>query len=95
MFEDASPDDGRLEIGVVNADGVVDWMRTLARTAVGQAERSPLVQATSATKIKVKLNRKVLYEVDGGDRKKIKSFKISVQPGAITVCLPKKESRRR
>ena len=49
------PHDGRLEIGVVNADGVVDWMRTLARTAVGQAESSPLVQATTATKIKVKL----------------------------------------
>lgn len=93
VFEDASPDDGKLEIGVVNADGMVDWMRTLARTAVGQAESSPLVQATTATKIKVKLSRKVLYEVDGGDRKKIKSFTISVKPGAITVCLPKKESR--
>jgi hypothetical protein len=31
VFEDAGPDDGRLEIGVVNADGVVDWVRTLAR----------------------------------------------------------------
>ena len=92
VFEDARPDDGRLELGVVNADGVVDWMRTLARTAVGQAERSPLVKATSATKINVKLNRKVLYEVDGGDRTKVKSFKVSVQPGAITICLPAKES---
>ena len=88
MFEDARPDDGRLELGVVNADGVADWVRTLARTAVGQAERSPLVQATSAKKIKVKLNRKVLYEVDGGDREKVKSFTIKVQPAAITICLP-------
>jgi diacylglycerol kinase (ATP) len=91
VFEDALPDDGRLEIGVVNADGVTDWVRTLARTAVGQAERSPLVQATSAKKIKVKLSRKVLYEVDGGDRKKVKSFTIKVQPGAITICTPREE----
>ena len=63
-------------------------MRTLARTAVGQAERSPLVQATSAKKIKVKLNRKVLYEVDGGDREKVKSFTIKVQPAAVSICLP-------
>ena len=90
VFEDARPDDGRLEIGVVNADGVADWVRTLARTAVGQAERSPLVQATTATKIKVKLNRKVLYELDGGDRSKVKSFKVSVQPGAVTICLPRR-----
>jgi len=89
VFEDARPDDGRLELGVVNADGITDWVRTLARTAAGHPERSPLVQATSATKIKVKLDRKVLYEVDGGDREKVKSFTIKVQPAAITICLPK------
>jgi YegS/Rv2252/BmrU family lipid kinase len=91
VFEDARPDDGRLEVGVVNADGIADWVRTLARTAVGHAERSPLVQATSATKIKVKLNRKVLYEVDGGGREKVKSFTIKVQPAAVTICLPKED----
>jgi len=93
VFADARPDDGRLELGVVNADGVTDWVRTLARAAVGQAERSPLVQATSAKKIKVKLNRKVLYEIDGGDRKKVKSFGIKVEPAAITICLPSEEWR--
>ena len=49
------------------------------------------MQATSATTIKVKLNRKVLYEIDGGDREKVKSFTIKVQPAAITICLPKEE----
>ena len=91
VFEDARPDDGRLEVGVLHANGVTDWMRTLARTAVGQVERSPLVQATTATKIKVKLSRKVLYEVDGGDREKVKRFSIKVLPDAITVCLPREE----
>ena len=89
VFADARPDDGRLEIGVVNADGITDWVRTLARTALGHAERSPLVRATSATRIDVKLDRKVLYEVDGGDRKKVKSFKIKVEPKAVTVCVPR------
>jgi diacylglycerol kinase (ATP) len=93
VFADARPDDGRLELGVVNADGVTDWVRTLARAAVGQAERSPLVQATSAKKIKVKLNRKVLYEVDGGGREKVKSFTIKVQPAAVTICLPPPQRR--
>lgn len=91
VFEDASPDDGRLEIGVVHADGVTDWVRTLARTAVGHAERSPLVQSTSARSMKVKLNRKVLYELDGGDREKVKKFAVKVRPGAVTVCVPKPE----
>ena len=63
--------------------------RTLARTALGDAERSPLVRATSAKKIKVELDRKVLYEIDGGDRTKVKSFKIRVEPKAVTICVPR------
>jgi hypothetical protein len=29
--------------------------------------------------------------VDGGDREKVKSFTIKVQPAAITICLPKEK----
>jgi len=94
VFEHARPDDGRLELGVISADGVADWMRAIARTAAGHPERSPLVQATSGKKIKVKLNRKVLYEVDGGGREKVKSFTVKVQPAAITICLPREELKK-
>jgi diacylglycerol kinase (ATP) len=91
VFQDARPDDGRLEVGVVNAEGIADWVRTIARTAAGHPERSPLGQTTTAEKIKVKLSRKVLYEVDGGDREKVRSFTVKVQPAAITICLPREE----
>ena len=87
-FEDASPEDGKLELGVVNADGVVDWARTLARTAAGSATKSPFVSTTKARRIKVKLDRKVLYELDGGDREKVRAFDVKVEPSAVTVCLP-------
>ena len=87
-FEDASPDDGRLELGVVTAEGLLEWGRMIARAAVGAADRSPFAQTTKARSVQVKLNRKVLYELDGGDRKKVKSFKVKVEPGAVMVCVP-------
>jgi diacylglycerol kinase (ATP) len=87
-FEDARPDDGKLELGVVTAEGLLEWGRMLARTAVGSASNSPFVQTTKASSVKVKLNRKVLYELDGGDRTKVNAFKVKVEPGAITVCVP-------
>ena len=34
-FEDARPDDGMLELGVVTAETPMEWARTIARTAVG------------------------------------------------------------
>lgn len=88
VFADASPDDGRLELGIVTADGVIEWGRMITRAAVGRVDASPFAQTTKARSVKVKLNRKVLYELDGGDRKKINSFKVKVEPGAVSVCVP-------
>ncbi len=87
-FEDARPDDGRLELGVVTAEGLLEWGRMLARTAVGSASKSPFTQTTKAQSVKVKLDRKVLYELDGGDRSKVKEFKVKVEAGSLTVCVP-------
>lgn len=87
-FEDAKPDDGKLEIGVVTAEGLVDWARTIARTAVGSAEKSPFVHVTRARSIEISFGRKVLYELDGGDREKTRSLEVEVEPGAIEICVP-------
>ena len=88
-FEDARPDDGKLELGIVTAEGLLEWGRMIARAAVGPVDKSPLAQTTKARSVKVKLNRKVLYELDGGDRTKVKTFKVKVEAGAVTVCVPK------
>jgi diacylglycerol kinase (ATP) len=89
VFADARPDDGVLDVGVLTSEGPVQLVRTAARTAVGSTEKSPFVRVTQGRKVRVKLNRKVRYELDGGDRKKVKSFKVDVEPGAITVCVPR------
>ena len=92
VFPDARPDDGQLDLGVVTAEGAVQWARTLARTAAGDPSRSPFVRATKARVVKVKLDRKVRYELDGGDRKKVRSFKVKVEPGALRLCVPREGS---
>jgi diacylglycerol kinase family enzyme len=84
----AVPDDGRLDIGVVTADGAWEWSRTLGRAVVGDVSASPFVRTTTGHTFKVRLKRPLPYELDGGDRKRTKKLKISVQPRAITVCVP-------
>jgi YegS/Rv2252/BmrU family lipid kinase len=90
-FDDASPDDGRLELGVVTAKGIAQWTRTLVRTAADSADRSKFVRTTKARKIRVKLDRKMPYELDGGDEKPVDRLKFRVEPAAITVCVPERE----
>ena len=89
VFPDARPDDGMLELGVVTAQGLLEWTRTLTRTAVGDPNRSPFVRTTKAKSVKVKLDRKVRYELDGGDRSKVRSFDVKVEAGALNVCVPR------
>jgi YegS/Rv2252/BmrU family lipid kinase len=88
VFEDARVDDGKLELGVLTAEGLLEWGRMLARVAVGTPRSSPFARLTKATRVNVKLNRKILYELDGGDRTKVKAFKAKVEAGALTVCVP-------
>lgn len=93
-FPDARPDDGRLDVGIVTADSVVDWARTLGRTMVGHPASSPFVETITATRIDVRLEKKLPYELDGGDRPKTKHLRFRVKPGAITVCVPANEEER-
>ena len=85
-FESASPEDGLLEIGVTHAESLGQWARTVARTAIGSVTQSPFVQATKAKRVDVEFDRKVLYELDGSDRKEVKRLKVKVKPAALTVC---------
>jgi YegS/Rv2252/BmrU family lipid kinase len=87
-FDAASPEDGRLELGVVTAKGVAQWTRALVRTAVASADKSPFVQTTKAKKIRIRLDRKLPYELDGGDQHPARELKIRVEPAAVTVCVP-------
>jgi len=93
-FPDARPDDGRLNVGVVTADGAVAWARTLARTVMGHPASSPFVETITATRIDVKLEKKQPYELDGDARPQSKHLRFRVQPAAITVCVPASEEER-
>lgn len=87
LFPDARPDDGRLEIGVVTAKGLWDWGRTLGRSVVGQPEDSPFVHVSSGGTFDIRLETKRPYELDGGDRKPTKRFRVSVEPAAVAVAV--------
>jgi diacylglycerol kinase (ATP) len=90
-FPDARPDDGVLEIGVVTADGALDWLRTLGRSVVGDVVKSPFVDTSVGTAFDVRLGSSLPYELDGGDRKGSKRLKFKIQPGAIAVCVPERK----
>jgi diacylglycerol kinase family enzyme len=87
LFNDARPDDGKLEIGLVTATSPLEWGRTLGRTLIGDPEKSPFVQVASGRSFDVQLDKKIPYELDGGDRKPTRRLRVAVEPAATTVCV--------
>jgi diacylglycerol kinase (ATP) len=87
-FDEAEPDDGKLEVGVATAHGAVEWARTLGRMTVGRAERSPFVKTTQAKAVRLKFGRPTGYELDGGSRGVTRRLEVQVVPGALTICVP-------
>jgi diacylglycerol kinase (ATP) len=93
VFPQARPDDGLLEIGVVTAQGAVQWARILSRLATGHADRSNLVHMTRGREVDVKLDRSTAYELDGGARPSKRRLRAKIESGAITVCVPETSTR--
>jgi YegS/Rv2252/BmrU family lipid kinase len=93
LFEGSRADDGLLEVGALTATGVLETVRTVARVALASADDAASVRTTKAASVRIKMDRKVLYEVDGGDRTKVKSLRVDVEPSAIVVCVRGPEQR--
>ncbi len=92
-FDHATPDDGKLDVAVMTANGAWQWLRTLTRASIGHAEKSPLVQMTQAAEITVETRKRLPYELDGGARPKTKKVRVHVVPHAVTVRVPSSTSR--
>jgi diacylglycerol kinase (ATP) len=87
-FPQAQPDDGLLDFGVVTAKNPLQWARALAVVAVGKAARSPFVQVTRGRKIKIRFEKKLPYELDGGARPAVRKMRIKARPSSVTICVP-------
>jgi len=87
-FSGAQADDGLLELGVVTAKNPAEWARTLARLALSNPEKSPFVEVTRGKKARIRFDRQLPYELDGGLRPAVKKMRIQVHPSSIKVCVP-------
>lgn len=93
LLQSAEPDDGVLEVGIITAEGPVQWIRTAARALVGNAEDSPHMRTAQGSSVVLAFARPVVYEVDGGERDAVERLEIDVHEQSLTVCVPKAAAR--
>ncbi len=88
VFNDAEPDDGQLDVGVVTAEGTVQWLSVLSRVALHHGDGSRFVRTIQGRTIDVHFDKAVSYELDGGIRPPTDRLQFEVKPAAITVRVP-------
>jgi diacylglycerol kinase family enzyme len=74
-----------LDIGVVTAEGAVQWLRVLTRVALHRGQTSPFVRTLQGRTVDVRFDRPVVYELDGGTRPATDRLRFEVKPAAISV----------
>ena len=54
--------------------------------AVGSADKAPYARSTKDS-VRIKMGNEVPYEVDGGERKKVRTLRVDVEPAAVEICV--------
>lgn len=94
LLPDALPDDGRLDLLLVSADGVADWFETvrtvvwdngLRRLLGGETVSTDVVRHASAHAITVELGSPQPFQIDGEEYGVVRSFRAGIRPGALLV----------
>ncbi len=93
---DADPHDGKLDLILLNAKGIREWINTAKsfvwdngiKKAIGQqdsAKDAATVAHRQATEMSASLSEPRVLEVDGEDLGKVSQFSVEVQPAALFV----------
>lgn len=96
LLPDAEPDDGKLDLLLLRADGVVSWMETLrnvvwdngVKRLISGADRAESTESTEhaqAERVSLRLDQPLELEVDGDEVGEVVAFTVVVRPGALRV----------
>lgn len=96
VFPDADPRDGRLDLLVLSADGIGQWLDTARSflwdngvrklfTREAHTTDADSVVHRSARAISVSLSEPRVLEIDGEDVGDVRAFTVQVQPAAVRI----------
>jgi diacylglycerol kinase family enzyme len=57
------------------------------RAVTGRIDSSPFVDITQGTRVEVRLDHKMPWQLDGGDRPDAKKFDVEILPQRLSICV--------
>jgi diacylglycerol kinase (ATP) len=87
-FPAASPDDGELDIAVVTASGMREWGSLMLSAMRRKQGASGHVHLARGRRIKVRLEERHRFELDGGSKGRANKLDLRVVPASLSVVVP-------
>jgi diacylglycerol kinase family enzyme len=84
----AKPDDGLLNVAVIRAKSIGEWIQVAARITLRRRWGDVRVKTYRARHIEITSKSPQHLEYDGEVGEPLTHLAIEVAPGAITVCVP-------
>jgi len=84
----ADPTDGRLDVAVVTATGLKEWLSVLVSAARRRQTESDHARLGQGVEISVDLDEPHRFELDGGAKGRTTRLEFTVRPASLTVCAP-------
>jgi len=88
LLKDAVPDDGQLDVAVLNSHGLVDWARIASRVVTRREPHDHRFVTLQGKHIEVQLRHPQPRQVDGDLLDPSAILAVHVEPGAIVVRVP-------
>jgi len=85
-FPDGSPTDGKLDVAVVTAAGLKEWAGVMVAAIRHRQHLTGHAEIGQGAEIKLRFDRKHLFELDGGSKGRAKKLDFTIQPASLTVC---------
>ncbi|HZA80642.1 MAG TPA: YegS/Rv2252/BmrU family lipid kinase [Actinomycetes bacterium] len=90
VMPDARPDDGLLDVAVLQTRTMLDWLTLAWRVVARRPRKDPQLELFTARRVEISCDRPQPVERDGDPLEQPRDhLVIEVVPGALTLCVPK------
>lgn len=88
LLTEAEPDDGRLDVAVLNPRRLRHWI-SLGWALVRRSERVPGMEVFRGRRVQIVSNRNQPRELDGDLIEPARALRVQVRPKALWLCVPR------